>query len=297
MPLDFSHRRAGKLVMYWNAKGLQGARRQVDFQAGHGSRQEVLSLSRCIEVEPALAHAKARWVGGVYTPDEDVGDCAEFCRKLVVMMQTDLKFKFLHSVRISGLRVSDGLLRAVHGVGQVIEADRYVLALGTESIDFARMAGFSLPLYPLKGYSITVPLEAGMAGVPSVSITDLSRKIVYARLGERLRVAGRIELVGRDRSISPVAIQNLASATASLFPGLQGATKGKNSKDLSPWIGFRPATPTGMPIVDVSPVKNLFLNVGHGALGWTLACGSASILADRIAGRNPVIDAAAFDFR
>jgi D-amino-acid dehydrogenase len=292
-PLAFSHRHAGKLVMYTDPRELQKAREQVAFQAEYGSRQEVIGAARCLEIEPALAHAQRRWVGGVYTPDEDVGDCAGFCRGLVAAMQDDKNFQFLGATRVTRLHLSDGALRTVFAGDRPIEADCFVLALGAESADFARMAGFSLPLYPLKGYSITVPLAAGSLAAPQVSITDASRKIVYARLGDRLRVAGRIELVGMDRRIPERAVRELIINTLEMFPAC--GTLSDRAR-LSPWAGLRPATPTGVPIIGSSPLDNLYLNVGHGALGWTLACGSATLLGDQIAGRAPPIDDTPFRF-
>jgi D-amino-acid dehydrogenase len=298
-PLEFSHRNAGKLVMYTDQRALNEARGQVAFQAQYGSRQEVLGAARCLEIEPALAGSQRRWAGGVYTPDEDVGDCGAFCRGLVAAMQADPHFLFMNNTRVTNLRLSDGALRAVFAGERQIEADCFVLALGAESAAFARMAGFALPLYPLKGYSITVPVPpadgagAGADPAPQVSITDLSRKIVYARLGDRLRVAGRVELVGMDRGIADKAVRELISATVEMFPACRGLS---DPARLSPWAGFRPATPTGVPIIDAAPVGNLYLNVGHGALGWTLACGSAGILGERIAGRAPQIDDTPFRF-
>jgi D-amino-acid dehydrogenase len=298
LALEFSHRTAGKLVLYTDRHELQKAREQVAFQAGYGCRQEVIDTARCLEIEPALAGAQRRWAGAVYTPDEDVGDCAAFCRGLVAAMQGDRNFQFLGATRVTQMHLSNGgaavpLLRAVSAGDRQIEADCFVLALGAKSGGFARMAGFSLPLYPLKGSSITVPLAAGSTAAPQVSITDLSRKIVYARLGDQLRVAGRVELVGMDRRIPERAIRELTLGTLALFPACGDLS---DPARLSPWTGFRPATPTGMPIIGVSPVSNLYLNVGHGALGWTLACGSAAILSDRIAGRAPQIDDAPFRF-
>lgn len=307
-PLDFSFRHAGKLVMYSDAKALEGARRQVAFQAGYGCEQEVVSLARCFEIEPALAKSQRNWVGGVYTASEDVGDCGAFCRQLVAAMRTFPDFSFLPNTRVNAVHLADGALRAVgvsggggvssgnNGTGsaQQIEADRFVLALGAESAGFASLAGFTLPLYPLKGYSITVPLAAGSTAAPQVSITDLAHKIVYARLGDSLRVAGRVELVGMNPAIPASAIRQLTAGVGALFPGCADLSPGAS---LAPWAGFRPATPTGVPVVGSSPVRNLFLNIGHGALGWTLACGSASLLADRIMGQPPAIDDTPFQLQ
>ncbi|HWW06055.1 D-amino acid dehydrogenase [Collimonas sp.] len=293
--LDFQHRSAGKLVMYGDAKGLQGARKQIEFQARHGCQQEIVDTARCMQIEPALANSKRDWAGGVYTASEEAGDCALFCQQLVDAMSQQSGFRFAHSQRIHKLEMRDGALVAVHAGQELIAADAFVLALGAASADFAHLAGFSLPLYPLKGYSITVPLgdAASQAAAPQVSITDLSKKIVYARLGDRLRVAGRVELVGMDRSIPNSAIDELKRGVAELFPACGDLSTGAN---LSPWAGFRPATPSGVPLIAAAPVRNLYLNVGHGSLGWTLAHGSATLLTQLIAGETTAIDASPFSF-
>ncbi|MFC5472913.1 D-amino acid dehydrogenase [Paraherbaspirillum soli] len=294
MPLAFQHRTAGKLVLYSEPNSLHAARAQIAFQAQYGCRQEVVDTARCLEIEPALAAARPHWAGGVYTPDEEVGDCALFCQQLVDAMARQSGFRFAHSHRIGKLEMRGGALVAVHAGSEQIDADAFVLALGADSAGFARQAGFRLPLYPLKGYSITLPLS-GSAGqaAPTVSITDLARKIVYARLGDRLRVAGRVELVGMDRSIPERAIDELKRGVDALFPDCDCLS---DSETLSPWTGFRPATPSGVPIIGASPVTNLYLNVGHGSLGWTLAHGSATLLAQLIAGESTSIDAGPFVF-
>jgi D-amino-acid dehydrogenase len=292
LPFEFAFRRAGKLVMYDDPQALQDARRQVAFQAEYGCQQQVLDAARCLEIEPALAAGRRHWAGGVYTESEEVGDCGQFCRGLLELMLTDPQFRFAGSSPIGALDAAGGRLKSVRAGGAELQADAFVLALGADSPAFARQAGFALPIYPLKGYSITVPLQDPTPqSAPRVSITDISRKIVYARLDDRLRVAGRLELVGRSAAIPPRAVAELAQGVRELFPAHAGWP---DSATLTPWAGFRPATPTGVPIISASPLKNLYLNVGHGALGWTLACGSAGLLADRIAGRTPAIDATPF---
>lgn len=293
--LDFMHREAGKLVMLADAAAMASARKQIAFQAQFGSHQQLLDTDACVAIEPALQAASKSWAGGVYTASEEVGDCALFCRGLVKHMQAQRGFRFLSGTRATGLDIRQGTLHAVQAGAEQIRADAFVLALGADSAGFARTAGFRLPLYPLKGYSITVPLDAGTAdAAPRVSITDLSRKIVYARLGNRLRVAGRVELVGRSPEIPRRAINELKGVVAHTFPKCGSLS---DETTLSPWTGFRPATPTGLPIIGAAPVKNLYLNVGHGSLGWTLACGSASLLADQIGGRKTEISAHAFRLR
>ena len=292
LPFEFHHRTAGKLVMFDDPATLDGARRQVALQAELGCQQSVLDAARCLEIEPALGAGSRRWVGGVYTPSEEVGDCARFCRGLLELMLAHPDFRFAHSSVVSRLTAGHGRLQSVLAGGEELHADAFVLALGADSPAFARQAGFSLPIYPLKGYSITVPLQqATPQTAPQVSITDLSRKIVYARLGQRLRVAGRVELVGREPGVPPRAIAELVQGMRELFPA---HADWPDTAALEPWAGFRPATPTGVPIIGRSPIKNLYLNVGHGALGWTLACGSAALLAQQMAGAPTAVDAAPF---
>jgi len=287
-PLEFSYRIAGKLVMFTDRAALESARSQVEFQAQYGCQQEVINAQRCMEIEPALAASNRQWAGGVYTASEEAGDCAMFCAQLLETMKASAQFRFLPNSSVSGAILKDDRLHAVNIGKESIEADSFVLAMGVDSAAFARKLGFGLPVYPLKGYSITIPIAAQTeSSAPQVSITDLSRKIVYARLGNRLRVAGRVEIVGMDRSIPRSAVQELVSGTKELFPGCGDL---EDSAGLSPWAGFRPATPTGLPIIGKSPLGNLFLNVGHGALGWTLACGSAALLAELIAGRPTTIN-------
>jgi len=302
VPIDFHHRVAGKLAMYGSAQALRGAAEQVAFQRQHGSAQEIFDMTRCLEIEPALQAAAHRWVGGVYTPSEEVGDCALFCRGMVEVMTKRANFRFLPSTSIVSLEIRNRKVTLVRSSSGPIEADAYVLAMGAESAGFARKAGFYLPVYPLKGYSITVPLaddgNVGNSSAPQVSITDLSRKIVYARLGARLRVAGRVELVGLNRDIPDRAFDELCEAVEQTFPGSMKARQcAKEREALSAWTGWRPATPSGVPIIDLSPIGNLYLNVGHGALGWTLACGSAVLLAHRVTGQRAPIDDTSFRFR
>ena len=292
-PMVFEHRVAGKLVMFDDAEGLAGARRQVEFQAAHGCTQQVLDVVGCVAVEPALAASAHRFVGGVYTPDEEVGDCAMFCRALFATMRADRNFRFICASVETGTLQGQRLASVCTADGVHIEADAFVLSMGAYSAAFARKLGFYLPVYPLKGYSITLPLDGAAAdAAPRVSITDMSRKIVYARLGDQLRVAGRVELVGMDRRVHQRAIDELKDSTATLFPGCPRA----DDAQIAPWAGFRPATPTGLPIIGESPLENLYLNTGQGSLGWTLACGSAALLAATVGRRKAAIDTRPYQY-
>ena len=284
--LDFGFRTAGKLVMMDSAKGLLSAQRQVDFQASLGCEQQVFNTAQCISVEPALSNSAARWAGGVYTPGEQVGDCAVFCSQLADAIRARYPAtRFLFNTTVSDTIVERGKIVACRSNQGDIAADAYVLALGSASARFAEQLRLHLPVYPLKGYSVT--LDASDDG-PLVSITDLPRKIVYARIGNRLRVAGRVEIVGHDHSIDEQKCDVLVKNAQELFPNV------KAGRDVKKWVGSRPATPTGIPIIGRSPIKNLFINTGHGALGWTLACGSARILASQIDGQPAGIVDTAF---
>ena len=297
--LNFRHKVSGKLVMLSDPVSIDSAATQIDFQAQYGCQQKILNMDACLHLEPALEHAQHRWLAGVYTPSEAVGDCAEFSQALMEKMLLSKRFQFLSKTRVVGVELKDQQLSAIKlrrdDEEQKFVADNFVIALGVESVTLARQLGFELPIYPLKGYSITVPLNGTSNKLaPTISITDLSQKIVYARLGDQLRVAGRVEIVGNDLSIAPKTITELVSATQDLFPDC-GDLSDVNA--LSPWAGMRPATPTGVPIIGQSPVSNVYLNVGHGALGWTLACGSAALLGNIICGETPNIDATPFCFQ
>lgn len=273
--LDCDFSASGKLVLYPDAVGLESARRQVALQAAlGGAEQRIVSPAECVDIEPALAHYAGRIAGGVHTPTE----CAVDCGLLCVALHQRLKARgvqFLLGQPVLGWHQEQGRVKAVRlGSGEV-RADAFVLAAGTGSAALARGLGLRLPVYPLKGYSITVPVDASTSSAtPRVSVTDLARKVVFARLGDRLRVAGMAELVGEDRRVDPARIESLKATTRDVFPQLN------LSGDLQPWSGLRPATPRGLPLigrVDRAP-ENVWLNTGHGALGLTLAMGSAERL-------------------
>jgi D-amino-acid dehydrogenase len=287
--LDFDFRQAGKLVMVSSAAGLEAARRQVDMQRAFGSEQQVLDMAQCVALEPALGASGTRWRGGVYTPSEQVGDCAAFCTQLAAALaQAGVQFAF--DTTVSGAALERGRAAALHTSAGDLAADCFVLANGCGGAQLARRLGLDLPIYPLKGYSVTLATGNG-AAAPSISITDLARKIVYARLGDRLRVAGRLEIVGGDLSPGGNRCQALADEARALFPGLPGG-----EPDIAPWAGNRPSTPTGVPIIGASPLANVYVNAGHGALGWTLACGSAALLADLIERRAGAVSSDPFAY-
>ncbi|MDO8887271.1 MAG: D-amino acid dehydrogenase [Hydrogenophaga sp.] len=266
---DFST--TGKLVLHSDEAGFAAARRQMDLQRALGTVQHALSPTEAVAVEPALSGYAARFAGAIHTPGECAADCFKVCQELQRLLQAR-GVRFIFNTPVTRLVRSKGRIHSAETPNGPIEADAFVVALGSASQALARPLGLNVPVYPLKGYSITLPATAAS---PRVNVTDVSRKVVFARIGERLRVAGMAELVGHDRSIDPGRIQSLLASVRDVFPQMEP------SAEVSPWAGLRPATPTGLPVLGRlrgSP-PNLFFNTGHGALGFTLAFGSAERVA------------------
>ncbi len=273
---DFSA--TGKLVLYASEASLAGARAQLELQRAMGSEQRLVTPDECVAIEPALAGYRARMAGAVYTPSECAADCLKVCAELMralsargvrFMLGTDVHGFARNGERIAAVRTSNG----------DVEAEAFVMALGTASHRLGRLLGAYLPVYPLKGYSITVDVDPAPGAAPRVNVTDSARKVVFARIGSRLRVAGMAELVGHDARIPATRIETLEAATRALFP------HASRFEALHPWTGMRPATPTGLPIIgrlDSAP-SNMLFNTGHGALGFTLAFGSAQRIARALA--------------
>lgn len=281
--ITFQHARNGKLVIHSNIASQRAAEAQMRLQAAMGSRQTSLTAAECIALEPGLEAVGHRLAGGIHTPDEEVGDCHALCVGLQnVLLASGASVLLGTQARLA---ISDVRVAGIDTPAGRIEADLYVLAAGVAGRALARDAGVSLPLLPIRGYSISAPVIASNRA-PVLSITDTARKTVYAPLGSRVRVAGFAEIGGSDSRHLPARAEVLRANLQAIFPGACADT------DLRPWAGLRPATPSGVPIIGPSRVSNLLLNLGHGALGFTLAAGSAALLADLIAGRRPSVNAA-----
>lgn len=274
---DFS--RTGKLVLYATPQGLAAAQRQLDLQRGWGSVQEAVSPQRCVELEPALGRYARHIAGAIHTPSECAADCQQVCEGLHARLAAR-GVRFAPPQALRGLEQRGGRIVAARTAAGSIEADSFVLALGSGSAAMTRGIGLRLPVYPLKGYSITVDAPVGAQWAPQVSITDAARKVVFARLGNRLRVAGMAELVGDDARVPPARIASLRAAVREVL----GHAVPEDA-EVRPWTGMRPATPTGLPLYGrhARGPDNLWLNTGHGALGFTLAFGTAQAVATGIA--------------
>ncbi|MET3459852.1 D-amino acid dehydrogenase [Variovorax atrisoli] len=265
---DFSA--TGKLVLYASTASLESARAQLELQRTMGSEQRLVTPEECIAIEPALAGYRDRMAGAVYTPSECAADCLKVCTELAKAL-AERGVRFISGTEVSSFVRSASRVAAVRTGNGDVEAEAFVMALGSASHKLGRALGAYLPVYPLKGYSITVEVDPAPGAAPRVNVTDSARKVVFARIGSRLRVAGMAELVGHDASIPATRIETLAAATRALFP------HASRLEELHPWTGMRPATPKGLPIIgrlDGAP-SNMLFNTGHGALGFTLAFGSA----------------------
>ena len=282
--IECSFRHAGKLVVYSDAAGFEAARRLVDYQRSLGSEQEALSREACLMTEPALAGIAHRICGGILTRGEDAAECRLFCAGLEAAMRGgNLGVTFAFGTEVQQILAVGGRVIGVLTDQGVEEADAVVLAMGAGSRRLLAPLGLRPPLYPLKGYSLTLPIVAEDAA-PRISVTDFARKVVYARLGRDLRVAGMADLVGYDTRFDLSRLDLLVRQAREAFPDAA------DWKTLRPWAGLRPATPTALPILGPVPgLPNLHLNIGHGALGFTLAMGSARVVADLLAGRSPPI--------
>jgi D-amino-acid dehydrogenase len=275
-PEAFEWRESGKLVVYRTKKAFDAATAKAD----SSSTRQVWSAADCAAHEPALAAVAGQLQGGIYNSGEAVADCYAFCVALAERIAEHPRFSgFVHGDaarllsagnKIAGVETSAGLLKA----------DAYVLAAGMQSRALARTAGIALPLYPLKGYSLTAPIRAEDVA-PEISVTDFERKVLYARIGGKLRVAAMVDMVGEDLSLDARRLANLTRQVRETMP------HAADYDSITPWAGLRPATPNSAPIVGPSPYANLWLNVGHGPLGFTFACGTASVLADLVQGKAP----------
>lgn len=282
--IQYQQTAKGILTFYRDDRGLGQAQANALAFARLDSPSRVLDRAGCIALEPSLAHSETEIAGGIYHPEDESGDAHAFTVALAGI-SAGFGVEFSYGVSVNRLVADGNQITAVETDTGDFAADAYVLALGSYSPLLARPLGLDLPIYPAKGYSLTLPID-DPAAAPQVSLLDDDRKLVYTRLGERLRVAGMADIGGYDTSIPKARIASMAGAAKTLFPGL-GETA-----DLKPWAGLRPKTPDSVPLIGATPYANLYLNTGHGFLGWTMACGSGRMIADLVGGKEPGIDMA-----
>ena len=281
--IAYDERMKGTLQLFRTEAQLEASAKDVKALNADGIPCEVLDPAGCIAQEPALARARDKIVGGLLTPLDETGDCFKFTNALMAMAEAQgVTFRWGETIQ----RIETEGGRATGAVTDkgTIKADAVVVALGSYSPMMLREHGIRLPVYPVKGYSLTIPItDASLA--PESTVMDESYKIAITRLGNRIRVGGMAEISGYNNRLEPARRRTLEHSVSDLFPGgdLSQATF---------WSGLRPMTPDGTPVIGATPVKGLYLNTGHGTLGWTMSTGSARLIADMVSGRATDIDAA-----
>lgn len=285
--LEYDQRTQGILHFYTDAAEFAAAEAPAAQMRALGCDRRVISADDAVRLEPALAHIRPQLAGATYTAEDESGDAHRFTLALAQCCRDDgVEFRLGH--HITALRTVGGELDHVEltddsGRFQRMRADAYVLALGSFSPGLVQGLGLHLPIYPAKGYSVTVPvLDPALAY--QVSLTDDQFKLVFSRLGQRLRIAGTAEFNGHDRQLHALRCQAIVRRLEQLFPGAADVSQAQF------WAGLRPATPSNVPLIGRSTVKRLFLNTGHGTLGWTHACGSGKSIARIISGLAPEVD-------
>ena len=279
--ISYDERTQGTLQLFRTEKQVAAAEKDIAVLRADGVPFEVLDADQCVAAEPGLAASRGKIAGGLRLPGDETGDCFKFTQNLSRLAEAQ-GVTFRYGVSIDRLEAEGDRISAVHTSEGRVTADAFVLALGSYSPALVRAFGIKLPVYPVKGYSITVPI-VDEARAPVSTVMDETFKIAITRLGDRIRVGGMAEIAGFDHSLSPKRQATLTHSVEDLFGGAGDQTRA------SFWSGLRPMTPDGTPIVGRSPIANLYLNTGHGTLGWTMAAGSGRVLSDIVSGRTTEI--------
>ncbi|QGZ42477.1 D-amino-acid dehydrogenase [Pseudoduganella flava] len=274
----YEGRQQGTTQLFRTQQQMDDAAKDIEVLKETGVPYELLDARALLAVEPGIA--SERLVGGLRLPNDETGDCQLFTTRLAAMAE-QLGVKFRYNVDIMGLDVAGGEIAGVQCAGERVTADSYVVALGAYSTPLLQGL-VDIPVYPLKGYSITVPI-VNADRAPTSTILDETYKIAVTRFDERIRVGGMAEIAGYDKRLNPRRRATLEMVVGDLFPGAG------NTAEATFWTGLRPMTPDGTPVVGRTPVRNLFVNTGHGTLGWTMSCGSAQLLADIMSAQRPAI--------
>jgi D-amino-acid dehydrogenase len=285
--IDYDQLELGILHYYTQRSEFEGAVEAASIMRKYGLDRDVKTVDEAVRIEPALASARDRIVGATYTSSDESGDAHLFTVRLAKLAAAK-GARFLYGRDIGRLRTHDGrisgvIVKAAHNPEEVLHADAYVVALGSYSPLLTRPVGIDLAVYPAKGYSASVPIRDD-AKAPRVSLTDDEAKIVITRLGRRLRIAGTAELSGYSTNLNAVRCEALTRRAKEMFP------EAADYEEATFWTGLRPSTPSNVPLIGKTRYPNLYLNTGHGTLGWTMAAGSGRALADIISNRQPDVD-------
>lgn len=281
--IAYPRQATGILHFCTDERDFEALARHAESMRKVGVEREVKTAAECLAIEPALKESLAPIAGGVFAPKDESGDAHVFTQELA-RLAADRGVSFRFGAGVEALEAEGDRVARVRLQGATLEADAYVMSLGAYSPLLLAPLGIRIPVYPLKGYSITLALaDDQLSAAPAVSLTDEASKIVISRLGNRLRGAGTAELTGYDVSVNAVRCEAITKRLKQLFPRLLPVGPP------TPWAGLRPATPNNVPLIGRTRLENLFLNTGHGTLGWTLACGSARLLADLVSARRPEV--------
>jgi D-amino-acid dehydrogenase len=280
--IDYDGREQGTLQLFRTAKQMKASRADQEILAQFDSPFEELGRDACIAVEPALAEVRHKFVGGLRLTADRTGDCRMFTMALAEKA-AELGVQFQYGQSIRAIAVENGRVAGVDTeLAGRITGDKYVCALGSYAPSVLKPIGLNLPVYPVKGYSVTLPVvDDAMA--PQSTLMDETHKVAITRLGDRIRVAGTAEIAGYSNRLGPHATDTVKHVINDLFP------KGGDLSQAEGWTGLRPMTPDGTPVLGGTRYDNLYLNTGHGTLGWTMACGSGRAVADLVVGKTPDI--------
>nr|WP_312483246.1 D-amino acid dehydrogenase [Achromobacter ruhlandii] len=279
--IHYEERTRGTLQLFRTEAQMEAARRDIAVLEEVGVPYELLDRNRLVSAEPALARSLHKLAGGLRLPNDETGDCRLFTTRLAAMAAA-LGVEFRYNQSVTGLNTAGGQVTGVRVGNEVLTADRYVAAFGSYTRGFLEPLGLDLPVYPVKGYSLTIPMK-DEAAAPVSTILDETYKIAVTRFDDRIRVGGMAELSGFDLRLKDARRKTLELVVNDLFPGSGDVARAEF------WTGLRPMTPDSTPVVGPTRYGNLFLNTGHGTLGWTMACGSGKLVADQVLGQRPQI--------
>ena len=280
----YDERMQGTLQLFRTERQLEGTAADIAVLERYGVAHELLDRDGCVRHEPALAAVREKFVGGLRLPGDETGDCHRFCVALAALAAAQ-GVDFRYGTRIEALQREGDAVTGARTADGVVAGDAVLVALGSHTPGLLAPLGLALPVYPVKDYSITLPI-VDAAGAPESTVMDETHKVALTRLGDRIRVGGTAELAGHDLTLHEARRRTLAHVVADLFP------RGGDLARASFWCGLRPMTPDGTPVLGATPLARLFLATGHGTLGWTMAAGTARVMADLISGRAPEIDLA-----
>lgn len=279
----YDERTQGTVQLFRTDAQMEAAMRDIAVLKEVGVAYELLDARGLLGAEPALANAQSPLTGGLRLPNDETGDCHLFTTRLAEVAK-GLGVNFRFNQTVDAFVTEGGAITGIRSGGQLLKADRYVAAFGSYSRDFLSPLGLDVPVYPVKGFSLTIPMT-NAANAPTSTILDETYKIAVTRFDERIRVGGMAELAGHDLRLNPKRRATLEMVVNDLYPGSGDVASAEF------WTGLRPMTPDSTPIVGATRYDNLFLNTGHGTLGWTMACGSGQLIADMVMGHQPAIRA------